>query len=90
MAVSDIMDHDNTIIYSKRYGDWIVNDQTGAATQLYFESGTSNLDAWFLPGSRKQRPPHCQRRKTQGFSKHFRNRGTRGANGQRTSTTATR
>ena len=32
MAVSDIRDNDNTIIYSKRYGDWIVNDQTGAAT----------------------------------------------------------
>ena len=48
MAVSDIRDNNNTIIYSKQYGDWIVNDQTGAATQLYFENGTSNLDAWFF------------------------------------------
>ena len=48
MAVSDIRDNDNTIIYSKRYGDWIVNDQTGAAAQFYFENGTSNLDALFF------------------------------------------
>ena len=48
MAVSDIRDNGNTIIYPKQYGDWIVNDQTGAATQLYFENGTSNLDASFF------------------------------------------
>ena len=48
MAVSDIRDNGNTIVYSKRHGDWIINDQTGAATQLYFENGTSNLDAWFF------------------------------------------
>ena len=48
MVVSDITDNGNTIIYSKQYGDWIVYGQIGVATQLYFQNGTSNLDAWFF------------------------------------------
>ena len=45
MAVYDIRENDNTVIYSKKYGDWIVNDNTGIATQVYFDQGTSNINA---------------------------------------------
>ena len=45
VAVYDIRENYNTVIYSKKYGGWIVNDNTGTATQMYFDQGTSNIDA---------------------------------------------
>ena len=46
MAVCDTREKGSTVIYGKKHGDWIVNDKTGTATQMYFDQGTSNINAW--------------------------------------------
>ena len=46
IAVYDIRENDNTNIYSKKYGDWIINDNSCTATNMYSDQGTSNTNAW--------------------------------------------
>ena len=46
MSVKVAKDNDNTILYSKKYGDWIINDITGSATRMVDENNTFHLPLW--------------------------------------------
>ena len=46
MSVYSARDNDNTLLYSKKYGDWIINDLTGSATRMCEENNTFHLPFW--------------------------------------------
>ena len=46
MSVYSARDNDNTLLYSKKYGDWIINDLTGSATRMIEEHNTFHLPLW--------------------------------------------
>ena len=50
IAASDMEDQGNTIVLSKKWGHWLVNDNTGTSVPLNRENGTYNMDVWFLAG----------------------------------------
>ena len=37
---------DNTVVFSKKYGDWIINDITNVATRMVDENNTFHLPLW--------------------------------------------
>ena len=46
MSVKRMKDNDNTVVFSKKWGDFIINDITGVATQMVDENNTFHLPIW--------------------------------------------
>ena len=56
VSVYSARDNDNTLIYSKKYGDWIINDLSGTAARQSLENNTFNLPFWVPDAPTFQRP----------------------------------
>ena len=45
-SVHDMKEKDNSIIFSKKYGDWVFNDDAGIFTPMREENNTFLMDLW--------------------------------------------
>ena len=46
MSAHDAKHNDNTMLISKKYGDWLINDISNVATRLVEENNTFHLPLW--------------------------------------------
>ena len=46
LAVADMEDNNNTVVFSKKHGSWVINDLTGTATAINRNNRTYSLNAW--------------------------------------------
>ena len=49
-TVSEMEDVDKTIVISKKYGRFILDDLSGVSTEIGREGGTYYMDHWFFTG----------------------------------------
>jgi hypothetical protein len=49
-AVSELEDNNKTVVFSKRYGCFVLDDATGVRAEINREDGTYHMDQWVFLG----------------------------------------
>ena len=46
MSVSSAYENGNTVLYSKKHGSWVINDETNIATPMEYKNNTFSMGLW--------------------------------------------